>query len=157
MFRVILVVLTVAVTIFALADCARTPSDQLPAKIPKPLWLLLILVFTPIGGLGWILVSRVMQAEARGGQLNRGIWYSDESAIKLLSRSHSPAEPEIVAPDNDPEFLWKLERELQRKRREQKKAAEETSEPSDETSTNPQGEDDERYHVDEPPSADSPS
>lgn len=157
MFRVILVVLTVAVTIFALADCARTPSDQLPAKIPKALWLLLILVFTPIGGLGWILVSRVMQAEARGGQLNRGIWYSDESAIKLPSRSYSPAEPEIIAPDNDPEFLWKLERELQRKRREQQKATDDHAARKDKAETDPTHEGDELGSEDETPSADSPS
>ncbi|MDO5719240.1 MAG: PLDc N-terminal domain-containing protein [Actinomycetaceae bacterium] len=154
MFRVILVILTVAITIFALADCARTPSNELPAKIPKALWLLLILVFTPLGGLGWILVSRVMQAEARGGQLNRGIWYSNESAIKLPSRSQTDTEPRILAPDDDPEFLWKLERDLQRKRREQQRATDETGWGRDDTATPTNDHED---SADEAPSADSPS
>lgn len=121
MGRVILLVLSFAITVFAMADCARTPSEELPAKLPKALWLLVILLFTPIGGIAWIIISRVTQAEARGGQLNRGIWYSETPAVSFPSRQRT--ETPIDAPDNDPEFLWKLEKELQRKRREQETAS----------------------------------
>lgn len=116
MARVVLLVLSFAITIYAMADCVRTPSEELPARLPKALWLLVILLFTPIGGIAWIIITRVTQAEARGGQFNRGIWYSETPAVKFPSRQRTEAP--IDAPDNDPEFLWKLEKELQRKRRE---------------------------------------
>lgn len=121
MARVVLLVLSFAITIYAMADCVRTPSEELPARLPKALWLLVILLFTPIGGIAWIIITRVTQAEARGGQFNRGIWYSETPAVKFPSRQRTEAP--IDAPDNDPEFLWRLEKELQRKRREQETAS----------------------------------
>lgn len=117
MARVVLLVLSFAITIYAMADCVRTPSEELPARLPKALWLLVILLFTPIGGIAWIIITRVTQAEARGGQFNRGIWYSETPAVKFPSRHRTEAP--IDAPDNDPEFLWKLEKELQRKRQQE--------------------------------------
>ncbi|MDO5034735.1 MAG: PLD nuclease N-terminal domain-containing protein [Actinomycetaceae bacterium] len=117
MARVLMVVLTVAVTIYAVADIARTPSDQLPARIPKPMWLLATILLPPVGGLAWVIVSRVTQAEARGGEINRKMWYSDESAIKTrASNRRRESAPTFNAPDDDPEFLWMLEKELRSKR-----------------------------------------
>jgi hypothetical protein len=120
MARVLMVVISVAITIYAVADISRTPKDELPARIPKPLWLLLAILLTPVGGLAWIIVSRVTQAEARGGQINRGMWYSDESAIKT-TRFNRPRRDTYYAPapDDDPDFLWSLEKELRTLRSEE--------------------------------------
>ncbi|MDO5729352.1 MAG: PLD nuclease N-terminal domain-containing protein [Actinomycetaceae bacterium] len=137
MARVVLLVLSFAITIYAMADCIRTPSEELPARLPKALWLLIVLLFTPIGGIAWIIISRVTQAEARGGQLNRSIWYSENPAVKFPSRQRTEAP--INAPDNDPEFLWKLEKELQRKRQEEADAAGDTSESGDNTGSDSGG------------------
>lgn len=106
-------------TIFAVADIARTPKDEIPARIPKPLWLLLAILLTPVGGLAWIIVSRVTQAEARGGQVNRGFWYSQDSAIKLPQRTYTNQDPYMYgAPDDDPNLAWHLEKQMRQKRSE---------------------------------------
>lgn len=115
-----MVILTVAITVYAVADIARTPKDEMPARLPKAMWLLLVLLLPPLGGLAWIIVSRVTQAEARGGQINRKVWYSDESAIKSPTfRRHRNTPYGYHAPDDDPEFLWSLEKELRSKRSEE--------------------------------------
>lgn len=120
MARVLMVVISVAITIYAVADISRTPKDELPARIPKLLWLLLAILLTPVGGLAWIIVSRVTQAEARGGQINRGMWYSDESAIKTTRFNRQRRETYYApAPDDDPDFLWSLEKELRTLRSEE--------------------------------------
>lgn len=120
MARVLMVVISVAITIYAVADISRTPKDELPARIPKPLWLLLAILLTPVGGLAWIIVSRVTQAEARGGEINRGMWYSDESAIKTTRFRRPHHNPYYSpAPDDDPDFLWSLEKELRTLRSEE--------------------------------------
>lgn len=119
MARVMIVILSLAVTIFAVADIARTPKDEIPARIPKPLWLLLAILLTPVGGLAWIIVSRVTQAEARGGQVNRGFWYSQDSAIKLPQRTYTNQDPYMYgAPDDDPNLAWHLEKQMRQKRSE---------------------------------------
>lgn len=119
MARVVIAILSLAVTIFAVADIARTPKDEIPARIPKPLWLLLAILLTPVGGLAWIIVSRVTQAEARGGQMNRGFWYSQDSAIKLPQRTYTNQDPYMYgAPDDDPNLAWHLEKQMRQKRSE---------------------------------------
>lgn len=119
MARVVIAILSLAVTIFAVADIARTPKDEIPARIPKPLWLLLAILLTPVGGLAWIIVSRVTQAEARGGQVNRGFWYSQDSAIKLPQRTYTNQDPYMYgAPDDDPNLAWHLEKQMHQKRSE---------------------------------------
>ena len=119
MARVVIAVLSLAVTIFAVADIARTPKDEMPARIPKPLWLLLAILLTPVGGLAWIIVSRVTQAEASGGQVNRGFWYSQDSAIKLPHRTYTNQDPYMYgAPDDDPNLAWHLEKQMRQKRSE---------------------------------------
>ncbi len=119
MARVVIAILSLAVTVFAVADIARTPKDEIPARIPKPLWLLLAILLTPVGGLAWIIVSRVTQAEARGGQVNRGFWYSQDSAIKLPQRTYTNQDPYMYgAPDDDPNLAWHLEKQMRQKRSE---------------------------------------
>lgn len=119
MARVVIAILSLAVTIFAVADIARTPKDEVPARIPKPLWLLLAILLTPVGGLAWIIVSRVTQAEARGGQVNRGFWYSQDSAIKLPQRTYTNQDPYMYgAPDDDPNLAWHLEKQMRQRRSE---------------------------------------
>ena len=59
-------VLAFALTLYALLDCARTPEESLPARMPKFLWIMLIVVFPAVGPIAWIIVSRVKAAEERG-------------------------------------------------------------------------------------------
>lgn len=117
MARVLIVVISLAITIYAVADIARTPSDELPVRIPKPLWLLLVILLTPLGGLAWIIVSRVTQAEARGGQVNRSVWYSDQSVLRP-QRQNEPRRESFYsgAPDDDPDLSWRLEKQMRQKR-----------------------------------------
>ncbi|EJZ85892.1 PLDc N-terminal domain-containing protein [Winkia sp. UMB3158] len=114
MARVVMAILTLAVTIYAAADCARTPSDKLPARLPKAIWLLLIILLPPLGALAWIVISRVLAAEANDGKIDATMW---SSAEPLNFRHNAPGtRPRTMAPDDDPEFLFKLKRDLQKRR-----------------------------------------
>ncbi|MDO4666119.1 MAG: PLD nuclease N-terminal domain-containing protein [Actinomycetaceae bacterium] len=113
MFRVLLVVLSFAVTVYALADCARTNKESLPGGIPKPLWMLIITLITPIGGIAWVVISRVNAAENHGGELPKGIWSADNPIHFSVGNAQSTPQR---APDDDPEFLFKLRKAAQLKR-----------------------------------------
>jgi hypothetical protein len=105
MLRVILVLAAIGVTIYALVDCLRSDSAQLKG-LPKAVWILAILLLAPFGAIIWLVVRR----QSSGGPPTR------------------PA-PRVVAPDDDPDFLRKLEQE--RRRREGKKDGKHRAEGTD--------------------------
>ena len=95
-------ILILVVTIYALIDCIRYEEEPLPGGVPKPLWVVLILVLQPIAGIAWLVVSRINPeagAAARPGS-------------RPPRRPARPARP--MAPDDDPEFLASLDRDVPR-------------------------------------------
>lgn len=113
--RLFLMVFVIALALYALIDCVRTPEEDMPAHMPKHLWITLILMFSTImlGPLAWIITSRVSAAEKRGGQLNGGLW-SAEKGVDLHLSHHASAP---AAPDDDPDFLRKLDEQVQAEKR----------------------------------------
>ena len=108
-------VFVIALALYALIDCVRTPEEDMPARMPKHLWITLILMFSTImlGPLAWIITSRVSAAEKRGGQLSGGLWSAEKGVDLHLSR-HASAP---AAPDDDPDFLRKLDEQVQAEKR----------------------------------------
>ena len=113
--RLFLMVFVIALALYALIDCVRTPEEDMPARMPKHLWITLILMFSTImlGPLAWIITSRVSAAEKRGGQLSGGLWSAEKGVDLHLSRHASTP----AAPDDDPEFLRKLDEQVQAEKR----------------------------------------
>lgn len=109
--RIVLIVLVFALTLYALLDCARTPDESMPARMPKYLWITLIVLFPTIGPIAWIIVSRVKAAEERGGYVEPTVWSSREGTT-----FRRPQRPRPMAPDDDPEFLRGLEQDIRRRR-----------------------------------------
>lgn len=103
MARVLFVVLVIAVTVFALADWARADPDAMPGGLPKPLWLPLLLIVPVFGPLVWVVTRYVARAERQQSAGPRA----------------APAEP--VPPDDDPEFLFRVERDIRRRRKDERK------------------------------------
>lgn len=109
--RIVLIVLVFALTLYALLDCARTPEEGMPARMPKFLWITLIVLFPTIGPIAWIIVSRVKAAEERGGYVEPTVWSSREGTTFRRPQRVRP-----VAPDDDPEFLRDLEQDIRRRK-----------------------------------------
>lgn len=108
--RIVLVVLLVALVVYAFIDCVRTPEDSMPVGIPKALWAILILVFPALGALAWLFVSRFARGARPSPPPGRG-------GVRP-GGPRSPRGP--VAPDDDPEFLARLEAERRRRERERR-------------------------------------
>lgn len=115
--RVLMVVAWIAVVVYALADWYRTPEGEGPARLPRSVWLLIIVLTIPtfaIGAVAWIVLRVVARAEARQrGQVAETSLF-EEIKTRLSGAGNSPSEP--VAPDDDPEFLQKLQRDIARQR-----------------------------------------
>lgn len=105
MVRILFFVAMIALTIYAAADWHRTPEDEMPGKLPKAIWLLIILFTATIAAVGpivWLALRWVSRAEK-----------------KQTRAPKAPQRP--TAPDDDPEFLFRLERDIQRKRHEEER------------------------------------
>jgi hypothetical protein len=83
-FQAFLLILSIALTLFAFIDCAQK-EDTAVRALPKWGWLLVILFVQPIGSIGYLIAGR-----PRGGR--------------------GPRQPKrkILPPDDDPDFLRKL-------------------------------------------------
>ncbi|MDN5558307.1 MAG: PLD nuclease N-terminal domain-containing protein [Ruaniaceae bacterium] len=104
MARILPIVLLLALIIFALVDCIRTPKYEMPPGLPRGAWIALIILVPVVGAAAWLLVSR-FRGIAPGGALRR------------------PKGP--TAPDDDPQFLADLDWQARKAHHERMKAEKE--------------------------------
>jgi membrane protein implicated in regulation of membrane protease activity len=52
-----LVIVVVAFTVYALVDCLMVPKSRVKV-LPKVAWVFIIILFTPIGGILWLVFGR---------------------------------------------------------------------------------------------------
>jgi hypothetical protein len=88
-----------AVLVIALIDCLSSEEYEIRA-LPKVVWVFIILLFSPLGGIVWFVAGRPVRDQVGGG---RGPWRPGDG---FSERSR----PRSVAPDDDPEFLKNLAR-----------------------------------------------
>ncbi len=93
MLKVLFVLVAVGLSVYCLYDIASTPSSRVRG-LPKPVWFLVVLV--PVAGpLGWFFAGR---EAPRAGPAPR-------------------PKPRVVGPDDDPDFLWRIEQRERRSKR----------------------------------------
>ncbi|MDT0321097.1 PLD nuclease N-terminal domain-containing protein [Streptomyces millisiae] len=92
MLRVLLFLVPLALTIYALVDCISSKDEDV-RHLPKLVWILLIVIAWVIGPITWILIGRKRGAAAGGRRGGGTTW---------------------VAPDDNPEFLRSLGDERRR-------------------------------------------
>jgi hypothetical protein len=85
MLRVLLILVPLALSIYAFIDCITTDEKDV-RYIPKPLWAILVLLFPLVGSISWLIVGRVRTPRDASSARNGG-W---------------------VAPDDNPDFLKSL-------------------------------------------------
>jgi hypothetical protein len=88
LLRVVVVLVLIGVTVYALVDCLRTDGPDL-RLLPKPVWLLLIVLLPIAGSVLYLAVGRA----------------TDDTPAPV-------ARP--LAPDDDPDFLRRLDVERRR-------------------------------------------
>lgn len=102
MLRVLAVIAAFALLVYALSDFA-TSDERDRGGIPKWLWVIIIVVLVYFGPLAWIAYSRSRRSAAAPAS-------GRPSFPGAPSRGRRrPNQP--VAPDDDPDFLWRLARE----------------------------------------------
>ncbi len=97
----LLFLINLVLAVVALIDCLSTEEDEV-RNLPRLIWVLIILVFSPIGPIGWFIAGRPQRAAARPGGIRGAVGGPPE-----------PRRTRPLAPDDDPEFLANLNKSRQ--------------------------------------------
>lgn len=90
------VLIEVGLLIFCLIEAIQTPSNEL-RNLPKPLWIMFIVLVPLIGGIAWLVAGRPVAAD------------QDTWAVRNdFPEYERPRPTRSIAPDDDPEFLAQL-------------------------------------------------
>ena len=81
MARVLLVIFTIGIQLYALIDCAQREDSEV-RSLPRWGWILIIMFFSALGAIGYLVAGRPKRP-GNGG----------------------PKRKRTVAPDDDPDFL----------------------------------------------------
>ncbi|MBC7290912.1 MAG: PLDc_N domain-containing protein [Actinotalea sp.] len=109
MGRVLIYVVPVALAIYALIDLWRSRREE-RAGLHPALWVAIIVLLPVLGPVSWIFTSLYLRSQMRGAG-------GPARPSRPIRPGRPPRRQGPVAPDDDPDFLWRLERE--RRRREQ--------------------------------------
>ena len=118
MLRLLPMLLILALALFAVIDCLSRDDDEIRG-LPKVLWVLVILLFPLLGSLAWFIAGRPRGAglPGRGGSGGPAAGPGAGPGERRFGRSTGGSTGgRVVAPDDDPEFLRRLD-EQRRKRR----------------------------------------
>jgi hypothetical protein len=100
---VLLSVLVIGLVVYTVIDVTRSEKDERLGLHPA-IWIMAILLFPTLGSIIWIAVSRSVRARPQ----------------RSVPTGHKLA-PAPLAPDDDPEFLWRLKQRQQEAERDAKR------------------------------------
>src|SRR5690625_6539179 len=93
---VLLSLVVIGMMTYALLDSVRTDDPRIRLGLPHWFWVVVIVVLPGLGALTWLIVAAIGRSRYEQGS---------------SSRPSRPRPDKPVAPDDDPDFLFRLERD----------------------------------------------
>ena len=117
--RYLPILLVIGLVIYTVVDVVNA-EDEDRLGVHPGLWILGIVLFPPLGSIAWLAVRFSRRSRGQGPAQSGGVG----------PRGGSPtARSGPLAPDDDPEFLWRLEQERRRRREREGRADDENGSP----------------------------
>ena len=104
--RYVPILLVIGLVVYTVVDVVNAEDEERLGVHPA-LWILGMVLFPPLGSIAWLAVRFSRRRTARPAPPSGGPW-----------RPGSTPRSGPVAPDDDPEFWWRLEQERRRRERE---------------------------------------
>lgn len=103
--------LTIVLWVYAFFDALTTPASEV-RNLPKLLWLIAIVVFTPVGPLLWLFLGRPRIPAAAPGPAAPERPAPSFAEADPSDAHADPGHPGPIGPDDDPEFLRRLNKRI---------------------------------------------
>lgn len=97
--------LVLAFWLYCVLDVAMA-EPALVRNLPKLVWLVLVVVVPTVGGIAWLVAGRPAHATLRPGSTDR------RPSRPSPGRPRPPRPPSPRGPDDDPDFLRRLDEQL---------------------------------------------
>jgi hypothetical protein len=97
-FELLLDLALLALLVYCLIDCIQTDSSVI-RNLPKPLWVVLIVLIPLVGGVAWLVAGRPERGVAGPGRPTRP---------PVRGRPGPQRPPAPLGPDDDPDFLRQM-------------------------------------------------
>lgn len=97
-FYLLFLGLEILLTVIALISCLSAEEGELRA-LPRIVWVIVILLFPLVGSIAYFVAGRPNAARAPAGQWRPGSGFPEAER------------PRQLAPDDDPDFLRKIEQQ----------------------------------------------
>lgn len=113
-----LIIVALGITIYALIEAIGTSRDK--ARIlPKPVWILVILLIPPIGGILWLIFGHKRSFKSSPKSFDLPSFPQSLGDIPFPGSRTSRSQPATTqkSPDDDDEFLRQLDIQRQQKAR----------------------------------------
>ncbi|MEU9602897.1 PLD nuclease N-terminal domain-containing protein [Streptomyces sp. NPDC048057] len=104
MLRTLLPLLVLGMWIYAFIDVLNTPEKEV-RNLPKVAWVIIVLLFMPLGPIAWFIAGRPRRTAASGGL-----------AAAFGGAGRGGRGGGWVAPDDNPDFLKSLGDERRKKK-----------------------------------------
>lgn len=101
------ILLVIGLVVYTVVDVLNSDDDDRHG-VPRGLWVFGMIALPPIGSIVWLVLRFARRSGGRGPVPNGGAGPG----------GRPPYRSRPVAPDDDPEFLWRLEQERRRRERE---------------------------------------
>lgn len=104
MLRYLPVLVILLASLWALVECVQTPSAAV-RLLPKPVWVLVIIVLPLVGTVAWFVLGRPGGYAADTTQQQR---WEDDARRRGYKTDGRGAQKRPKGPDDDPDFLRSL-------------------------------------------------
>ncbi|NYH53281.1 MULTISPECIES: PLD nuclease N-terminal domain-containing protein [Nocardiopsis] len=108
----LITLVSIVLWVYAFFDALTTPSHEV-RNLPKILWVVVIVLFMPVGSILWLFLGRPRETAAVEGFASAPA--RDASSVDDLDPSdfaEPSGSPHPLGPDDDPEFLRRLDRRI---------------------------------------------
>ncbi|MCK9872501.1 MULTISPECIES: PLD nuclease N-terminal domain-containing protein [Nocardiopsis] len=108
----LITLVSIVLWVYAFFDALTTPSSEV-RTLPKVLWVFVIVLFVPVGAILWLLLGRPRQAAApRGSAPSPTQATASADDLDPSDFTKPSGSPHPLGPDDDPEFLRRLNRRI---------------------------------------------
>ncbi|WP_285731770.1 PLD nuclease N-terminal domain-containing protein [Nocardiopsis sp. ATB16-24] len=107
----LITLVSIVLWVYAFFDALTTPSDEV-RNLPKVLWVVVIALFMPVGSILWLFLGRPRQNAVAGDAPFPSRAASSADDLDPSDFTKPSSGPHPLGPDDDPEFLRRLDRRI---------------------------------------------
>ena len=107
----LITLVSIVLWVYAFFDALTTPAQE-ARNLPKILWLVVIALFVPVGWILWFFLVRPRKTASVPGDAPTPTQAVSADDLDPSDFSEPSGSPHPLGPDDDPEFLRRLNRRI---------------------------------------------